>query len=169
MSFSIVTLIICCHCILLLDWWPAVSFDTGILPRDSSAFSLHIIWFINLAAGFRRVSKCDLYTYCLPFETSFEWCLWNRGSSLMTAFFRFLEGVNVLVLENPYWITWSYHFGLLPTFCRATVCDSFMTVRFLRTGATGFAHRTSHIFEMFIIFLRLHLIFLAHCMIPSLF
>lgn len=49
-----------------------MSFDAGILPGDSSVFSLHIIRFINLAAGFGRVSVCDLYMYCFIFEVSFE-------------------------------------------------------------------------------------------------
>lgn len=47
-----------------------MSFVAGILPGDSFAFSLHIIRFINLAAGFRRLSKCDLYIYILfPLRT----------------------------------------------------------------------------------------------------
>lgn len=47
---------------------------------------------------------------------------------------------------------------MFPTFCQGTVCESFGTVHFLRTGASAFAHRTSQIFEMVIIFLPLPLI-----------
>lgn len=172
--FYCMTLIFCCHCILLLDWWPAVSFDTGILPGHSSAFSLHIIWLINLAAGFRRVSKYDLYIYCLPFETSFEWCLWNWGSSLpfMTAFFAFLEGIMCLFWKIPLGLPRVATLEMLPTFYVyvATVWESFMTVRFLRTGANAFACRTSQVFEMSFIFLPVCTwSALADCVVASLF
>lgn len=109
--------------ILVFDWCPAVSFGVEILPEDSSAFSLHIILFVNLAPGFRRVSKCDLYI-SFSFENNFEWCLCNWGSSVsfMTTFFRFIDEINVLVLENPYWITQRCSLKILQTFSHATVC-----------------------------------------------
>lgn len=48
--------------------------------------------------------------------------------SFMTAFFRFLEETNALVLENPYWITWSCHFenvsNFLSSHCLWKFCDS---------------------------------------------
>lgn len=60
--FSIpMPLTFCCRCMLVLDWGPAVSFGVGILPADSSAFPPSIIMqSINLAAGFKSFSKCDL-------------------------------------------------------------------------------------------------------------
>lgn len=130
-----------------------MSFDAGVLPGDSSAFSLRVIWLINLAAGFRRVSKCDLCTYCFSFETSFEWCLWNWGSYLPfpTALFRFMEGINVLVLENPCWIIQGCHFKNVANFLLSHCLWKFYDGLLPENWGKCITHRISQIFEIFII------------------
>ena len=115
--FYCMTLIFCCHRILLLDWWPAVSFDTGLLPGHSSAFCLHIIWLINLAAGFRRVSKYDLYLLSPLWDQFWMVPLELRVFPSFHDSILYISRRNyLLVLENPSWITWSCHFGNVANF-----------------------------------------------------
>lgn len=99
-----------CRCYFGVSLVATVSLMQEFCQENILLSLLCVIWFINLAAGFRSVSECDLYILC-SFEDNFEWCLCNGGSSLsfMTTFFRFIEEINVLILENSYWITQRCH------------------------------------------------------------
>lgn len=114
-----------------------------------------------------------VHVFFVPFENSFEWCLCNWGSSFsfMTTFFRFVEEINVLVLENPYWITQSCHFENVANFLLSHCLWEFWDGPFTENWGKCIAHRTSWVYvDILPIFPPICTwSILANCMIPSLF